>query len=205
MAEPETTATLVLRAQEGDRGALGTLLERSSTRLKAALRGAMSEKLRRKVEVDDLLQETFAWATTSIRRFQWRGEDSFYRWLRGIAGHMLLKAASKEERGLVLRLPERASHRDATPSKELRREERFDRLQDALDCLSTDHRTVVWLARIEGLAVKEIAARMKRSENAVMVLLSRALRKMRDYMADTASFHLPDRALQERRDDDALR
>lgn len=205
MAEPETTEALVLRAQDGDRGALGELLERFSGRLQAAIRADMGEKLRQKVEADDLLQETFAWATRSIRRFQWRGEDSFYRWLRGIAGHMVLKAASKEEPGLVLRLPERASHRDASPSKELRREERFDRLQGALDGLSPDHRTVVLLARIEGLPVKDVAARMGRSENAVMLLLSRALRKMRDRMGDTGSLHLPDRALDERMDDNAGR
>jgi RNA polymerase sigma-70 factor (ECF subfamily) len=198
MTAPETTEALVQRAQEGDRDALGKLFEGLSPRLEAAISARMGEKLRGQVEPADILQETLGWATKAIGRFRWRGEDSFYRWLRGIAEHAILKAASGSKSPPILRLPEAVPGESVTASKAVRRQERFDRLQEALDSLSPDHRTVVLLARIEGLPVKEISARMGRSENAVMLLLSRALRGLRERIGSTTSFHLPDRILEDK-------
>ena len=57
-----------------------------------------------------------------------------------------------------------------SPSRALRRHERLDRLQEALDSLSPDHRQVIVLARLKGLRIKEIAERMDRSPNAVALL-----------------------------------
>ncbi|MGA0868870.1 MAG: RNA polymerase sigma factor [Planctomycetota bacterium] len=48
----------------------------------------------------------------------------------------------------------------------------------ALDLKDPDHREVVLLSKIEGLPAKEIAARMGRSENAVHLLLSRAIKRL---------------------------
>jgi RNA polymerase sigma-70 factor (ECF subfamily) len=86
---------------------------------------------------------------------------------------------------------------DATPSKAMRRDERFDRLQSAIDRLSPDHRRVILLARIEGLQVKEIAKLMQRSESAVKSLLLRALKALQESFGDTESLGLPDRRLKQ--------
>ncbi len=77
----------------------------------------------------------------------------------------------------------------------MRRDERFDRLQEALKTLSVDHRTVIELARIKGLRIQEIADRMRRSPGAVKLLLFRALEQLRNRFGDTASLNLPDREL----------
>ena len=82
---------------------------------------------------------------------------------------------------------------DNSPSVILRRNERFDRLEKALANLSKDHGEVLRLARIEGLKVKEIAARMKRSPDAVWKLLARATLQLKESFGDTESLHLPDR------------
>ena len=58
-------------------------------------------------------------------------------------------------------------------SKAAVRNERFDRLEKALEQLSDEHRRVILLSRIDGLSMKEIAARMERSPDAVMKLLRR--------------------------------
>jgi RNA polymerase sigma factor (sigma-70 family) len=58
------------------------------------------------------------------------------------------------------------------------RKDRLALLEQALTKLSDDHREVVLLSKIEGLPAKEIAARMGRSENAVHLLLSRAIKRL---------------------------
>ena len=77
-----------------------------------------------------------------------------------------------------------------SPSRSLRRRERLDRLQAALDALSPDHRQVIVLARLKGLRMTEIAERMERSPNAVALLLARALAKLRESFGDTESLPL---------------
>ena len=78
----------------------------------------------------------------------------------------------------------------------MRRDERFERLESALNCLTKDHREVIIFARIQGLPIKEIAERMSRSPDAVSMLLLRALRELKSYFGSTESFHLPQRSLE---------
>ena len=49
---------------------------------------------------------------------------------------------------------------------------------DALARLSDSHREVILLSRIEGLPAKDVAERMGRTENAVYLLLGRALKRL---------------------------
>ena len=77
----------------------------------------------------------------------------------------------------------------------MQRNERFDRLQEALQSLSPEHREVIELARIKGLKAREISERMGRSPVAVRLLLFRALEQLRNRFGDTASLNLPDRAM----------
>ena len=84
-----------------------------------------------------------------------------------------------------------------SPSKNLRRNERFDRLKDSLESLSPEHREVILLMRIEGLPVEEVAKRMNRSPKATRQLLWRALKDLRESFGDTESLGLPERRLGE--------
>ncbi len=90
---------------------------------------------------------------------------------------------------------EEVSAGSGSPSRDLRRGERFDRLEQAIERLSADHREVVLLTRIEGLALAAVARRMGRSEEATKKLLWRALRELRRHFGDTESLSLPDRSL----------
>jgi RNA polymerase sigma factor (sigma-70 family) len=58
------------------------------------------------------------------------------------------------------------------------RKDRLLLLGQALDRLSDDYREVVLLTKIEGLSAREVGERMQRSENAVNLLLSRALKRL---------------------------
>jgi RNA polymerase sigma-70 factor (ECF subfamily) len=186
---------LVERARGGDGAALEALLAREGPPLIAMIIARMGDELRRRVEPEDILQETFAWATRSIRRFEWRGPGSFHQWLRGIASHMLLKAARGGKRLPRLRLEREPTGDEPSPSRLLRRGERFERLRRAIDELSPEHREVLLLARIEGLPVQEIARRLGRTPNAVSLLIGRALKKLKERFGETESLHLPPRRL----------
>jgi RNA polymerase sigma-70 factor (ECF subfamily) len=82
-------------------------------------------------------------------------------------------------------------------SKMLRRDERLERLKDAVQTLNPDHRKVMFLTRVKGLPVKEVARLMGRSPGAVSMLLLRALDELKHALGPTDSVHLPEDTLKE--------
>jgi RNA polymerase sigma-70 factor (ECF subfamily) len=185
---------LVTRAKAGDNEAFEELVAPCREKILAWISGQMGPRLRGKGEAEDLLQDTFVWALRSIEKLEWRGRDLFEQWLFSIAKHVVLKEARHDRRHALVLESEPQGH-GPSPSRALRRDERFDRLQKALDSLGPDQRHVVELARIKGVPIKEIAIRMKRSPDAISQLLLRALKKLRDTVNDTESLSLPDREL----------
>ena len=58
------------------------------------------------------------------------------------------------------------------------RKDRLQLLGEAMERLSDDYREVIMLTKIEGLSAREVGKHMDRSENAVNLLLSRALKRL---------------------------
>jgi len=195
MAEPDPIQMLVERAQAGDREAFSALVERFRDRLRLWIETKARLRLGPSIEIDEVLQETFVRAFESIARFEWQGDDAFEKWLCGIARNVLLKSAKKHRAQQGLEAAADLPALDESPGTALRRDERFERLEKALAGLSPEYRQVVRLARIDGLKVKEIAARLEKTPNAVKHLLARALKELRERFGDTESFHLPHRSL----------
>ena len=158
-------------------------------------------KLRDNLAVEELVQETFVIAFQSIEKFEWRGEGSLVAWLGGIARNVVYTAVRKARKKRPLEIVRDIAAGDPSPSKVVRRGERFDRLKTAFRDLSEDYREVLTLARIEGLPVSEISKRMGRSPEAIRQLLSRAIKQLRKSFGDTESLHLPDRRFMEEVDD----
>ena len=197
MESNKQTKTLVDRARDGDRSAFEELVNVNRPRLEALVRSRLGPHVQAQVSVEDILQETLLEAFRSLDRFRWQGERSFLRWLSGIAENVI----RKEHRGLEQRRRVRLEPRrpeQASPSKEMRRNERFDRLERALRNLPDDYQQVIVLCRIEQLRVREIAESMNRSETAVRNLLMRALKQLRRSFGDTESLQLPPRSFTER-------
>ncbi len=180
------------KVQDGDRSAFDTLTHRHRDRLATAVRSRIGSRVRARVEADDIVQEAFLRAYKAIGKFTWQGEDCFFRWLTRISEHLIWNAAQKQPR-LELMLDGQLKGAAPPPEQSLRRRERFDRLEIALAALNTEQREAVWLSRIEGLRIAQVAARMNRSSAAVKMLLSRALKQLKSSFGDTESLHLPDR------------
>jgi RNA polymerase sigma-70 factor (ECF subfamily) len=196
MESQDHTEHLIQQARTGDRAAQDRLALEFRDRIDRYVRLRAGDHLRRKVEIEDVVQQTFAKAFTSLGQFRGRDGATFLRWLRGIAEHVILELARYHRRDQVLYMDhDEISPSDVSPSRGLRRNERFDRLQEALETLSPTYRDVVVMARLKGLRIDEIARRMDRSPNAVAHLLSRALVKLRKAFGETESFSLPARRL----------
>jgi RNA polymerase sigma-70 factor (ECF subfamily) len=207
---------LIPRARQGDRQALQSLSEKYQGLVESVVRSEMGACLRGRVVVADIVQDTLLNALESIELFRGDDEETFKAWLltiarRQVQGQGRRLGAYKGARLSQVSLEEKiSSHRNgleelwrnlaaggSTPSKALRREERFQRLQAALASLSPDYKQVIVLARLDELSMKEVARRMERSPKAVSVLLWRALLKLKTAFGHTDSFRLIQRSEEE--------
>ena len=193
MNEQDQIQGLIDRAKAGDRAAFDVVVRGYRERLENLLRSRMGVKLRGQVDPEDIRQEVLLRAFRSLEKFKWQGDDSFLKWLGGIAEHVILNQAFRGERIPKLQLEHDVVSHEPSPSKNLRRQDRFDRLQEALDSLGPEQREVILLARFQGCSLKEIARRLDKSPAAVGQIVSRAMRKLRESFGDTESLHLPDR------------
>lgn len=195
MNTQENIPLLVERARQGEEDAFEKLLAMHRGLIGHLIRSRLTEVLRQDANVEDLYQETSFRAFKSLGRFEYRGEDSFFRWLAGIALHVVVDFVRRRRPELADDVAQNRPSSQDSPSKGPRREERFSRLQEALDSLSPDHKKVIVLAWLRGMRIDEIAQNMDRSSGAVRKLLLRGLRKLRSSFGDTESLHLPGRSL----------
>ncbi len=181
---------LITKALDGDRASFNLLIQLQEDELVHYVQMRLGTHLRKYVEVDDVLQEAYARAFQSIRTFKQQDEKAFLQWLRRIVENVILEYARKQQRNQVLFLDRDVAGSDPSPSKNMIREERFNRFKQALQSLPQDYREVILLSRIEGLRIKEISERMNRSPKAIAHLLSRAMAKMKEVFGETESYRL---------------
>jgi RNA polymerase sigma-70 factor (ECF subfamily) len=203
MTNERRARDLVDRAKAGDGAAFDELVALHRRRIEGLIRTRLGARLEHEVEGDDVLQETILKALESIGRFSWQGEDSFMRWIGTIAENIIRSAARKEKRRHEIPLAKDLPGADPSQSHVIRRDERFERFQEAFDALDPDARQVIHLARIQGMPIKEVAQTIGRTPNATSILLYRALIKLRNQFGDTESLGLPPRDLKERKRDGA--
>jgi RNA polymerase sigma factor (sigma-70 family) len=212
----EHAASLFERAQAGDQEAFGQLFELHRGKLESLAYLALGPRLRTRVGFEDVVQETFIKAFKAHASIQWQGSRSFFRWLAGIAEHVVQREARRNKDVAREIHPDRPEGNGGPPGGwrlaetaggvvppavsplgMLRRIERFERLEAALQALSPDRREALVCAHIHGLSTKEIARRLGRSPGAVGVLLHRAKDDLKRRFGDTETLHLPARALRQ--------
>jgi RNA polymerase sigma-70 factor (ECF subfamily) len=192
--DPQKTLELLNGAREGRQRDFTLLFERYRDRLSIVLRRKMDERLRRRIDPDDIVQETFSDAFSDLSAFSYRGEGSLYRWLLTIALRKLadgkrfhlgtLKRAVRGERSLQSQVGdgrdggiERGdliAGKGPTPSVIVYQKEREQIAEDILAELPEDYRTAIRLSIEEGLPLAEVGERMGRSAEAARKLVTRA-------------------------------
>ena len=201
MANRAQTETWVTAAREGDSLAIAKLLATIHPRLRARADARMGPDLKATSGPDDVLQDVYLRVFRGIDRFEDRGPDSFLNWVYAILDHALTdarRAAHRRVRDVDRQVPVLQGNAAAdscwnlldhvyadsgTPSRAVRREEALGAVLDCLSGLSEAHRQVVQWRFFDGLSVAEVAARLSKSEAAVVALSQRALRALRDALA----------------------
>jgi len=199
--ESDNLKNLIERAQHRDENALSELISVYTTRLHEFIRTELGEKLRQRLESQDVMQQVYLEALMSITQFVDRGHDSFFAWLKRIAINRIcdvdrrafksvkrggeVRAADLGKDASMIRLFDDISGSITSPSMAADFADKVRLLQSALDSLTPDHKEVIRLRYIHQLSVSETAQKMDRSERAVRSLCVRAIIHLRERLGDT--------------------
>ena len=158
--------------------------ERHREHLLSVIYLRMGRNLRTRMDPEDVLQEV---AIEVINYWHTLEDEANVRaWLVVLSKRKVARIL-RDQVGVAARDPRReraiktdlpVADRRTGPVTSADRKDRLLLLEQALERLSSDHREVILLARIEKLTAKEIGNRMDRSENAIHLLLGRALRRL---------------------------
>jgi RNA polymerase sigma-70 factor (ECF subfamily) len=205
MTQASQIGSWVQAAAEGDQLAVAKLLAAYHPKLRARVRTRMDRALQPRLEPEDILQQVYLQVLRELDRFEDRGPDSFLNWVGKILDNTMIdarRAAHRQARDVAREVPNRPPARTgsywnlidqiyadaSSPSRIARREEAVGALLACLTELSDIHRQVIQMRFLQGLAVAEVAARLERSEAAVVALSRRALEALRKSMDRLGEF-----------------
>jgi RNA polymerase sigma-70 factor (ECF subfamily) len=177
------------RARAGDRDALGRLLDGCRPYVRLLVRSVRRGRVPGRLDDSDLIQDALLAAHHSFDGFRGASVTEFTAWLRGVVlraaahtlrGHLVAgkRAASREAVGGAL--AEQVAADGSTPSQQAVQHELAARIAAALARLPEDMQTVLLGRHVDGLGHAALAERLGRSEGAVRVLYTRALRRLRE-------------------------
>ena len=168
--------------------------------LRLLARLQLSPRLQAKLDASDAAQQTLLQAHANRAQFRGQTEAEWLGWLRAILANVLAGAARQfaaeardlhRERSLEAELELSASRLgsllvadQSSPSERAVRCEEVLRLAHAIARLPADQQQVVELHHLKGLPVAEVAERMGRSRSAVVGLLFRGLKKLRELLRE---------------------
>lgn len=182
----------ISRAVSGEPGARAALFERHAEKLRCYVAYRLGRALARRVEVEDVVQETFLRAWRDVEKASFSGEGAFAGWLARLARNVIADAA-RAARGEARHGPPRRLAREAWssagsssggvdpadagagPVTRARQGELRGRLRAAFEGLSPRHQRVIALRQFEQRSAREAAAHLGCDHLAVHALFRRAL------------------------------
>jgi RNA polymerase sigma-70 factor, ECF subfamily len=193
---------LLNRAREGDRSALGSLLESQRQRLERMLAVRLDGRLGGRMEASDVIQDAFLEAARRIDDYFRNPSMPFYLWVRFIVTQRL-QAVYRENLGAHKRdlrrevsleggYPGEASSKAiaahligklSTPSQAMMRAEFRHQLREALDTLDPMDREVIALRNFEQLGNIEVAMLLGIDVSTASKRHIRAIRRLRDLLS----------------------
>ncbi|MDA8977134.1 sigma-70 family RNA polymerase sigma factor [Akkermansiaceae bacterium] len=180
---------LVRRAQDGNTRAFDDLVVKYSPKLY----GMVYHMTANKEDTHDLLQDIFAKAYRSLKRF--RGKSTFYTWIYSISTNMTLNFLKKRKRRSALSLDNVDSgiqNNDAmvdlghasNPRHQSNVNELQKKMNEALQALSEDHRAVVTMFDIQGVPHAEISRILGVTEGTVRSRLFYAHKQLQGHLQE---------------------
>jgi RNA polymerase sigma factor (sigma-70 family) len=180
---------LVARTQAGDARAFDELVVKYTPRLYGLVYNMTSNH----EDANDLLQDVFAKAFRSISGF--RGKSSFYTWIHSIAVNMTINFLKKRGRRYQMSLDDVDLNiqndkefieltATSSPVREADLGELQQKLNEAMQKLSPEHRAVVTMFDIQGMPHAEISKILGVSEGTVRSRLFYAHRQLQAYLEE---------------------
>lgn len=182
-------AQLIGRAQKGDLAAYDELVRRYQERIYATLYHMTSNH----EDANDLTQEAFIKAYQVLQSF--KGGSSFYTWVYRIAVNKTINFLKQRKNRYAMSLNDLdfnaekdpdlvALISDKTPRRDIALGELHKKLNEAMQKLSEQHRLVVTLHDVQGLAHEEIAEIMQCNVGTVRSRLFYARQQLQGDLAD---------------------
>jgi RNA polymerase sigma-70 factor (ECF subfamily) len=190
VAPPEIhESELVKRARRGDLGAYDDLVRRYQERVYATVYHMTSNH----EDANDLTQDAFIKAFQALKSF--KGGSSFYTWVYRIAVNKTLNFLKSRKNRAHFSLNDLdfnaennpdlvALISDKTPRREAGLTELQEKLNEAMQQLSEQHRLVVTLHDVQGLPHEEIAQIMDCNVGTVRSRLFYARQQLQGFLAD---------------------
>jgi RNA polymerase sigma-70 factor (ECF subfamily) len=191
-------------AVEGDRRALGELLEAAYGPLEESLSGSIGAPFRASISPEDVIQVTYLEAFLRIGQLRARSQSAFLAWLKRIAEnnvrdavreleakkrpsprHRLGPGPSAESYASLLAC---LSGTGTTPTGHACREDIRNAVESALTALPPVYEAVVRGYDLEGKTISQVAQAVKKSPAAVHMLRARAHDRLRDLLRDAGRF-----------------
>jgi RNA polymerase sigma-70 factor (ECF subfamily) len=171
-------AQLIAASQRGDAEAYGFLVRKYQVRLCSSLRHVCGTV----TDAQDAAQEAFLKAFLNLKKYN--GASAFYTWLYRIAVNSAIseqrKCRTRNFGAHSLAMRESVHRADtAKPDDPLLRAERVAEIRQALDNLSSEHRTILVLREIENCDYDEIASLLNIPVGTVRSRLHRARLELR--------------------------
>lgn len=196
------TLDLMARARTGQPEALGDLCLLFQNYVRALAQGGLGHKLRDRVEVSDVVQETMLEAVKQFPNFTGQSEAAVVGWLRRLVEQKLADLGryyGRVKRGanqVPLSLDSGRTHpsmdasddrclideiamSQSSPSEVVSRREQHERLARALAKLPENQARAIWLYHVEGLTFEAVGERMGVSRKAIRVVYARGLRSLK--------------------------
>lgn len=184
-----TDAELVLAVQGGDPSAYRGLVEKYQGRIYTMVYGVVRDR----EDAADITQDAFIKAFRKLDSF--RADARFYTWVYRIAMNAAIDFTRRRQRSPLQGLDEDLGVRDADrgiedadridgPQRMLERKQLHGAILAALDQLSEEHKVVVLLREVEGMAYRDIAETLDVAEGTVMSRLFYARKRLQLLLSD---------------------
>lgn len=193
---------LLNRALEGDKDALGELLEDYRAYLTVLAQRYLDNRLKGRLDAADVVQVTFLEAQRDLGSFRGHHIEELLGWLRHILRNNVSSAhqrhiyTQKRSAGREISnspTDSRPAFTDlapaelTSPSQRMMRDEAAVYLANCLEEIPDTQREALRLRYVEGKSLKEIAAAMDKTEMAAAGLLKRGLQALRNRMVSDSS------------------
>ena len=188
---------LVKRAAAGDRQATDELVRTYMERVRDHVSRRVGQRLRRRIETEDILQSSLALAVRDLegRDLEFEGERPFVAWLLKITERKIQMAARHHgagkravDRQVPLEEPGGHFAGATSPSQVAAPNERAERIQSALADLDPSDRLLIEMRVVDGITFREIADRLgAATEDAVRQRYVRLLARVGPGLKDALS------------------